>query len=52
MPKSTLRKSCSVFSCGEAFPETLRRGAWFQVRLFLGAVNSGNTPRITALRAE
>ena len=40
------------FSCGEAFPETLRRGAWFQVRLFLGAVNSGNTPRITALWAE
>ena len=40
------------FGCGEAVPQSLRRGPWFQVKLYLGAVNSGDTPRITAVRAE
>jgi len=42
----------SRFVCGEAIPASLVKGEWFQVKLFLGAVNSGNSPRITELYAE
>lgn len=42
----------SRFSRGETIPAALRRGPWVQVKLYLGAVNSGQTPRITELSLE
>ncbi len=40
------------FENGEAVPAALIEGAYLQVKLYLGAVNSGNTPRITRIFAE
>ena len=33
-------------------PAGVVRGPYFRIKLYLGAVNSGNTPRITAISAE
>ena len=40
------------FENGETVPAALIEGAYLQVKLYLGAVNSGNTPRITRIFAE
>ncbi len=42
----------SRFADGEAVPEEYIEGSYLQVKLYLGAVNSGNTPRITKIYAE
>ncbi len=36
----------SRFTCGQEIPAGLIHGKYVQVKLFLGAVNSGNSPRI------
>ena len=36
----------------QPIPEELRKGKFLQVKLFLGAVNSGSTPRITEIYVE
>jgi len=38
------------FESGEAVPVTVGAGRWIQYRLALGAVNSGNTPRVSEVR--
>ncbi len=40
------------FDCGEAIPAELVKGKFFQIKLYLGAVNSGNSPRIQEIYAE
>ena len=40
------------FTCLQEIPENLRGGKYLQVKLFLGAVNSGSTPRITEIYGE
>ena len=42
----------SRFECDQNIPEFLVRGKYLQVKLYIGAVNSGNTPRITEIFAE
>ena len=42
----------SRIACGEAIPAELLAGACMQVKLFIGAVNSGNSPRITEIYAK
>jgi hypothetical protein len=42
----------SRIACGEAIPAELLTGACMQVKLFIGAVNSGNSPRITEIYAK
>ena len=39
----------SRFENGQAIPAALVRGPYFEIRLYLGAVNSGNTPRVTEI---
>lgn len=39
----------SRFENGQAVPEALIRGPYFQLKLYIGAVNSGNSPRITEI---
>lgn len=41
--------AASRFECGQEIPAELVKGAYVQVKLFLGAVNSGNSPRITEI---
>lgn len=38
--------------CNEPIPAKLAGGKYLQIKLFLGAVNSGNTPRITEIYAD
>lgn len=40
------------FEKGEAIDKKLIAGKWMQIKLFIGAVNSGNTPRITEIWAK
>lgn len=40
------------FTCLQEIPENLRSGKYLQVKLFLGAVNSGSTPRITEIYGQ
>ena len=42
----------SRFACDQAIPAELIKGAYVQIKLFLGAVNSGNSPRITEIYAN
>jgi len=42
----------SRFACNQPIDPQLIRGKYLQVKLFLGAVNSGNTPRITQIYAD
>ena len=42
----------SRFNCSEEIPNSLIRGKYLQIKLFIGAVNSGNTPRITEIFAD
>lgn len=39
----------SRFACGQTVPAELIHGKYVQVKLYLGAVNSGSTPRITEI---
>jgi len=41
----------SRFGCGQPIPAELVRGKYLQIKLFLGAVNSGNSPRVTEIYA-
>ena len=40
------------FACGEAIPKEWIHGPYMQIKLYLGAVNSGTTPRITEITVE
>lgn len=40
------------FTCDEPIPADLVCGQYFQVKLFIGAVNAGSTPRITEIYAD
>ena len=40
------------FAFGQEIPEALVHGAYMQIKLYLGATNSGNTPRITEIFVE
>ena len=40
------------FACGEAIPKEWINGPYMQIELYLGAVNSGTTPRITEIIVE
>ncbi len=40
------------FACREAIPAECVKGKYLQIKLFIGAVNSGNTPRITEIFAN
>lgn len=40
------------FACCEPIPKACVRGKYLQIKLFIGAVNSGNTPRITEIFAN
>lgn len=40
------------FHCCEEIPAQLIRGKYLQIKLFIGAINSGNTPRITEIYAD
>ena len=40
------------FACCEGIPTELIQGKYLQIKLFIGAVNSGNTPRITEIFAN
>lgn len=42
----------SRFSAGQTIPEEIVHGPYMQIKLYLGAVNSGNTPRITEIIVE
>ena len=42
----------SRFVCGQDIPTELICGDYLQIKLYLGAVNSGNTPRITEIIVE
>ena len=42
----------SRFDRKETIPEALIHGSFLQIKLFLGAVNSGNSPRITEISAD
>jgi len=42
----------SRFTLLQEIPEALRRGKLLQVKLFLGAVNSGSSPRITEIYGQ
>ena len=42
----------SRIACGQTVPDQLLSGAFMQVKLFIGAVNSGNSPRITEIYAK
>jgi len=42
----------SRFTCNQPIDPELVRGKYFQIKLFLGAVNSGSTPRITEIYAD
>lgn len=37
------------FENGQSVPEQLVKGPYFQLKLYIGAVNSGNSPRITEI---
>lgn len=39
----------SRFENGQAVPEQLIKGPYFQLKLYIGAVNSGSSPRITEI---
>ena len=40
------------FERGQYIPEGLRKGKFLQIKLFIGAVNSGSSPRITEIYVE
>ncbi len=40
------------FECGDEIPTNLVKGSFVQVKLFLGAVNSGSSPRVTEICFE
>jgi len=44
--------SDSRIECDQAIPAELVKGKFVQIKLFIGAVNSGNTPRITEIYAD
>ncbi|MCQ2401528.1 MAG: VCBS repeat-containing protein [Lachnospiraceae bacterium] len=40
------------FECGEEIPAEFIKGKYFKIKLYLGAVNSGGTPRLTEIRVD
>lgn len=42
----------SRFQCDEVIPAELIAGKYLQIKLFFGAVNSGNSPRLTEVYAD
>jgi len=37
------------FECGQEIPSALIAGKFVQIKLFIGAVNSGDSPRVTEI---
>lgn len=44
--------AASRIECDAAIPAELIKGKYLQIKLYIGAVNSGNTPRITEIYAD